>query len=137
MNDEEDEEALPDVRPDDEEEQRLYLRRLRARHPAETAGAVDARLLDAVRDGLRLCLAYQIRIPRDVVRLLALNILLTPVQRRSRFLTAVTRCVLADTEKPSRARLDFVYKHVVGRPPPDPEPDFGPWFVEQPPPPPA
>jgi hypothetical protein len=135
MNDQYDEEGLPDVRPDDPEEQRLYLRRLRGRYHAETAGADETRLLGAVRDGLLLCLTYQIRSPREVIRLLALDLLFTPAQKQTTFLTAVTRSILFEVERPSRKRLDFIYKHVVGRPPPNPEPDFGPWFVEVPAPP--
>jgi len=134
MNDSDDEEGLPDVKPDDAEEQLLYLHRLRGRYPAETARVDEAQLSAAVREGLQQCLAYQVRSPGEVLRLLALDMLITPEQKKSKFLTAVSRSILSDTMHLSRKRLDFIYKHIVRRPAPNPEPDFGPWFVEPHPP---
>jgi hypothetical protein len=135
---EDDDDDTPDVRPDDPEEQRLYGLRMRARYPKELAGVSPDRLGEIVRGGLAQCPPLRIKRPVDVLRFLALGVLITPEQRRSMLLDAVVRRVLGAVEDwtPGK-RLDFIYKHVVGRPPPAPEPDFGPWYVESPPPPPT
>jgi hypothetical protein len=126
-------EGFPDVRPDDPEVQTLFLRRLRGRYPEETAGIDADRLTEIVRNGLKRCPPLMIRDPRDVLRFLALGVLITPEQKKSKLLEAVLRRVLEAVEDWSATkRMDFIYKHIVGRPPPNPEPDFGPWFVEAP-----
>lgn len=130
----EEEEGIPDVRPDDPEEQESYFRRLRGRYPKETAGMAPDQLRVIVREALIQCPPLRIREPRDVLRFLALIVLITPEQRQSKLLETVIRRVLTAVDDWSATkRLDFIYKHVVGRPPPNPEPDFGPWFVEAPP----
>lgn len=130
------EDDTPDIRPDNPEEQMLYVRRVRARYPKETAGVDPDRLQELVREGLRSCPPLCIRRPIDVLRFLALSFFITPEQKKSKLLDAAIRRVLGAVEDWSAGkRLDFIYKHVVGRPPPHPEPDFGPWFVETPPPP--
>jgi hypothetical protein len=132
----EEEEGLLDVRPDDPEEQEAYLRRLRGRYPNETAGMSSSHLMETVREALGRCPPLLIRKPRDVLRFLALVVIIAPKQNESKFLRAVNRRVLYAVEDwTATKRLDFIYKHVVGRPAPDPEPDFGPWFAEAPPPP--
>ena len=126
-------EDFPDVLPDDPEVQMVYLRRLRGRYPQETAALDPDRLRAVVVEDLQRCPPLRIRAPRDVLRFLALRVLITPEQRSSRLLDTVIRRVLEAVDDWSATkRLDFIYKHVVGRPPPNPEPDFGPWFVEAP-----
>ena len=129
-------EGVPDVRPGDPEELSLYVRRFRARFRKETAGLDQARLEEIVGARLRVCPRLRIRDPHDVLRFIALSVLLTAEQMESRFLDAVCRRVLGAVDEWSATkRLDFVYKHVVGRPPPVPEPEFGdwlPWYVDVP-----
>jgi hypothetical protein len=126
--DEEDEDDTPDVRPDDPEELRRYALRLRARYAKELSGVNADRLDEIVRLGLAQCPSLRIRRSIDVLRFLALTFLLTAEQQRSKYLLAVMQRVLeaVDDWTPGK-RLDFIYRHVVGRPAPDPEPDFGPW----------
>jgi hypothetical protein len=128
-----DEETFPLLRPDDPDEQLLYLRRLQWRYPKETGVVEEARLRAIVRDALKLCPLLRIEDPKEVVRFLALSFLITPEQRKSVLLeTVIKRIMLAADSWSARKRLNFIYKHVVGRPPPDPEPDFGPWFIADP-----
>lgn len=129
-------EEFPDVHPEDPEVQMVYLRRFRGRYPRETA-AIDLDILKAVVvEDLKRCPPLRIRAPRDVLRFLALRVLITPEQKSSKLLDTVIRRVLeAVDDWTATKRLDFIYKHVVGRSPPNPEPDFGPWFVEAAPPP--
>jgi hypothetical protein len=123
-------EGIPDVRPDDPEEQLLYLRRFVGRYPKETAEMDPDQLMEIVRDTLKLCPPLRIRHPRDVLRLLALRILITPAQK-SQFLETVVRRVLEAVDDWSATkRLDFIDKHVIARSAAIPEPDFGPWYVE-------
>jgi hypothetical protein len=126
----EEEEGLSDINPDDPEQQESYIRKLRGRYPKETAGMARDQLMELVREALARCPPLKIREPRDVLLFVALCILITPQQRKSKLLESVLRRVLEAIEDWSATkRLDFIYKHVVGRPAPDPEPDFGPWFV--------
>jgi hypothetical protein len=132
MSDDNDD-SFPPLLPDDPHEQVQYLRRLQWRHPDE-ASAVDERcLLDVVRAGLRLCAPLRIRDPREVVRFLALSFLITPAQKRSNLhATVIKRVLLAVPGWRATKRLNFIYTHVVGRRPPETEPDFGVWFVVDP-----
>lgn len=118
--------GFPDVHPEDPEEQMLYLRRFRGRYP-QTAGLDEDLLLEMIRENLALCPPLLIRHPNDVLRFLKLRILIAPKQQ-SQFLQTVTRWILEAVDSWSATkRLDFIFKHVVGRPPPAEEPDFGPW----------
>lgn len=118
------------VQPDDPDEQRAYLRRLQWRYPVETAALDEARLLEVVCDALKLCPVLRIEDPHDVVRFLALSFLITKDQKRSPLLeTVMKRIMVAIDSWSATKRLNFIYKHVVKRAPPDPEPDFGPWFI--------
>lgn len=128
-----DEDTFPPVRPDDPDEQLLYFRRLKWRYPRETAPIGEDRLQGVVRDGLVLCPALGIDNPKDVVRFLALAFLITQQQRKSAFIeTVIKRVMVASDSWSATKRLNFIHKHVVGRPPPDPEPDFGWWFIDDP-----
>jgi len=123
----EEDESLPDVHPDDPEEVESYVRKLRGRYPNETAWMDPDQLVQPVREALGRCPALFIRKPRDVLRYLALVVVFAPKLNESKFLGAVIRRVLYAVEDwTATKRLDFIYKHVVGRPLPDPEPDFGP-----------
>jgi hypothetical protein len=128
-----DEQTFLPLRPEDPDEQLLYLRRLQWRYPKETALVDEAHLRGIVREALKLCPVLRIEDPKDVVRFLALSFLITPEQRKSALLETVIKRVMVATDSWSATkRLNFIYKHVVGRPPPNPEPDFGPWFIADP-----
>jgi hypothetical protein len=128
-----DTEVFPLLRPDDPQQQQLYLSQLRWRHPDE-CNAVDPSALErAVHAALEVCVPLRINDPKEILRFVALTVLLTPPQKRSMLLTNVMyRVLLSSRSWGARKRLDFIYKLVVGRPPPDPEPDFGVWCVIDP-----
>ena len=120
---------VPELRPDDPEEQNLYIQRFRGRYAKEIAGLDPSWVTENVRENLKLCPPLRIRDPRDVLRFLELKMLVAPAQAQSPFLQTVTRRVLEAVDDWSATkRLDFIFKHVVGRTAPVPEPDFGPWF---------
>jgi hypothetical protein len=128
-----DDETFPPLQPDHPEVQRHYLRKLQWRYPQETGAAEQAALESAVREGLRVCPPLRINDPKEILRLLALMVLLTPAQKRSTLLTNVIyRVLMATGIWGARKRLNFIYTFVVGRAPPDPEPDFGAWFIADP-----
>lgn len=121
--------AFLDVRPDDPEEQERYLQRFRGRYAKEITGLPADRIEEAVREQMKQCPILRVRDPRDVLRFLELRILVAPSQASSPFLQAVTARVLGAVDDWSATkRLDFIFRHVVGRQAPVPEPDYGPWF---------
>lgn len=121
------------VHPDDAQEQLRYLRRLQWRYPEETQAIDESRLHDIVRDALKLCPALRIDDPKEVLRFLALSLLITTEQRQSALLqTVIQRVMLASGTWSATKRLNFIYQHVVSRPVPQPEPDYGPWFIAAP-----
>ena len=61
---------------------------------------------------------------------LALSFLITPEQRATTLLNGVYRVAIENTDVSASRRVRFVFKHLVGRKPPSPEPDFRNWFVE-------
>jgi len=127
------EETFLPMHPDDPDEQLVYLRRLQERYPKETALVDEARLRGIVREGLKLCPVLRIEDPKEVVQFLALRFLITPEQRKSALLETVIKRVMVATDSWSATKpLNFIYQHLVGRPPPDAEPDFGPWFIADP-----
>jgi hypothetical protein len=128
-----DDETFPPVRPDDPAETLRYVRQLQSRYPQE-AGAVERTSLEtAVHEGLTLCPLLRIHDPKEVLRFLALILLLTPAQKQSALLrTVVYRVLMAADSWGARKRMNFIHELVVGRAPPDPEPDFGVWFIADP-----
>ncbi len=73
-------EPFDPVQPDDPEQQTRYLRQVQWRYPDETR-AVDATALEvAVKEALKLCPPLKINDPKEVLRFLALIVLLTPAQ---------------------------------------------------------
>lgn len=125
-----DEENFTALKPGDQEQQMTYLRQLQWRYPEETSKIDENRLMEIVRHGLHLCPPLRIDDPKEIVRFLALSVLLTPGQKRSALIcTVVLRVMMAVQEWRATKRLNFVYKFVIGRAPPALEPDFGPWFI--------
>lgn len=121
---------FPNVNPDNPKEQLYYYRRLKAKYRKQTANLSDDRLKTIVREGLKLCVNSEIRDPQDVLRFLALTLILTPEQKESEFLKNIIRLLLGHTDFSAKRRLNMIYKHVAGRLPPSPEPDFGPWYIQ-------
>jgi hypothetical protein len=110
-----------------------YQRQLQWRYPAETQVLDAVVLADTVYESLKLCGPLRVQDPKEVLRFLALIVLLTAAQKRSAFLlTVVYRVLLATDGWGARKRLNFIDKFVVGRPPHDSEPDFGVWFIADP-----
>ena len=78
-----------------------------------------------VKASLSTCGTLRIADESDVLRYVALRILLTPQQKASRLIQGVLVRILSHPDWSSQKRLDFVYKHVVGRPVSPREQDFG------------
>jgi hypothetical protein len=89
----------------------------------------EAYLHQIVRRALKKCVSLLIEDEKDVFRYIALFVLLTPEQRVSRLVQGTVIRVLTNLSWGSRQRLDFIYRHVVGRPVSANEMDFGPLFV--------
>jgi hypothetical protein len=125
-----DDETFRPVRPHDPGERLHYLRQLQWRYPVESGAVDEAWLENAVHAGLALCPPLRIHDPKEVLRFLALALLLTPAQKQSALLmTVVYRVLMAIDTWGARKRLRFIHTFVVARTPPDPEPDFGVWFI--------
>ena len=122
-------EDWPKINADDPNEQQRYLWALRGRYAAEAAAIDSAELQRLVRCGLDLCNPLDIKEPQQVVRFLALSFLITPEQRASEFISRTYQLVVERTDVPARRRMNFLFMHLVGRPSPSVEPDFGPWLV--------
>lgn len=120
--------AAPLVPPDVALVQR-WVRRMQARHPEQAEAFGEEALRMAVVHALALTPRLEIEEERDVARFLALALLLTPEQKRSRLVEGVMRRVLAHLEWDASKRLDFLHEHLVGRPVSSDEMDFGPRFV--------
>jgi len=113
----------------DAERELRWYRCLQARHPAEAGLFGEAELRRLIRESFVLCPRLQIDEERDILRFLALALLLTPEQRRSRLVEGVVRRILGNLEWESGKRLDFLYHHLVGRSVSPEEPDFGPSYA--------
>lgn len=122
-------EDWPDIRADDPQELLRYFWRLRGSFSRDCAAVGDRELNRLVRDGLALCNSMDIKDPQDVLRFLALSFLITPEQRASRFLMKVHQLIIENTDVSARRRLNFLFRHLVGRPAPLSEPDFGQWSI--------
>jgi hypothetical protein len=128
-----DDESFPLLEPDDHGVRRHYLGQLEWRFPSETAAVERSNLQASVYESLRLCVPLRIKDPKEVLRFIALVLLLTPEQKRSQFFTTIIfRVLVAIDAWGASKRMRFIYKFLVGRAPPDREPDFGVWFVADP-----
>lgn len=116
----------------DPEEEALVLRWVRCiegRHPEEAKALGEAELRTVVRQSLAIAPQLEIEEERDVARFIALAVLLTPEQKRSRLVEGVMRRVLAHFDWDATKRLDFLHRHLVRRPVSPNEIDFGPGFL--------
>jgi hypothetical protein len=112
-----------------DDEIRRWAARVRARHPQQAARYTPEQLERSMAGWYGLLDTLGIEEHEDRVRFLALAVLLTPEQRASRLVNGVLRRTMANTDWEPSQRLDFVYKHLVGRPVAPDEEDFGPTFV--------
>ena len=124
---------MASVETDPEEEALVlrWVRRMESRHPEETRALGQVELRTAVQQSLTLAPQLEIEEERDVARFIALAVLLTPEQKRSRLVEGVLRRVLAHFDWDATKRLDFLHRHLVGRPVSPEEPDFGPGFLPE------
>jgi hypothetical protein len=109
----------------------VWTRKLQERYPEKTANIDELRLLEMVRESLSSCEGLHLSEGNDVFRYIALRVLLTPEQRESRLIRGVLIRTLSYLEWESGKRLDFIYKHIVGRPVVQNETDFGALFVPE------
>ena len=108
---------------------RKWVARVRARHPVESARYTEEQIEKAMFGWLNLMEPLGLNEHEDQVRFVGLCVLLTPEQRRSPLTRGVLMRIMSYKKWPSHIRLDFVYKHLVGRPLSANEEDFGPKFA--------
>lgn len=107
----------------------MWAKRLRARYPARAREFDDVQLDELVRAALAACAPLQVTETRDIFRTLALRVLLTPEQKQSKLTEGALLRIMCNLEWSAQKRLDFVYKHIIGRPIAPDEPDFGVAFI--------
>jgi hypothetical protein len=115
-----------------EQEELRWVKRLQGRYPEQTRDLDPVELLMRVRESLVLCPSLEITEEKDIFRFLALSVLLTPEQKKSKLVEGVTRRILSNLDWDGTRRLDFLYKRLVGRPVSPNEMDFGPNFIPVP-----
>lgn len=111
------------------EEIQTWVKRIRARHPLESRYLTSEQLEASLSGWLGLIEPLQIHEHQDQVRFLSLSVLLTSEQRRSKLVEGVLKRIMSNLDWEPKQRLDFVYKHLVGRRIAPNEEDFGPKFV--------
>ena len=84
----------------------------------------DDRLARYIDDCRAAAAAAGIEDPNDVLRFIALRFELSPQQQASPLISAAAVRVLGIHQWSSRKRLDFIYKHLINRPPPKDERAF-------------
>lgn len=90
---------------------------VRQRHPDGTASVGDDALERFVREGIDAAAMLGLTDDGQVLRFVCLPLALSPAQRTSPLIQALTTRVLGRTEWDGRKRLDFIYRHVVPRKP--------------------
>jgi hypothetical protein len=116
---------------DDPTKALVWTKKLQERYPEESAKISEFRLLEMVRESRGTCEGLQINNENDVLRYIALRVLVTPQQRESRLIQGVLIRTLSYLDWSSEQRLDFIYKHIVGRQVAQDEMDFGSSFVPE------
>ena len=117
------------IDPEDDDMQRVLVKRLKSRYSDETADFSDEELLSIVKKCLNKCASLEIFSEKDIFRFIALSVLITTEQMKSRLIEGVFKRILANLDWSSKKRLDFLYKHVVGRFVSQNEIDFGEGFI--------
>ena len=108
------------------------VNRLCAQYPTESAKFGHDRLEEMVQQSLAATAGLAINDPEDVFRYAALRVLLTPAQRQSPLLYGTTARILSNLGWDAKHRLDFIYRHVIGRSVSAHELDLGKNFVPKP-----
>ena len=114
---------------DHEEPAPLWAKRLRARYPDQTRELDDAQLEEVVRAALAACAPLEITETPDVFRTIALRVLVTPEQKQSKLVEGTLLRIMCNRAWSPKKRLDFVYKHLIGRSVAKDETNFGSAFV--------
>ena len=107
----------------------LWARRIRARYPKESAKFSSQQLELSLAGWIDLLSSLDIVEHEDQVRFLNLSVLITRDQRKSVLIQGVLKRIMSHKAWPPKARLDFIYKHVVGRPVREDELNPGSQFV--------
>ena len=111
------------------QEELLWVKRLRWCYPKQTREIEDSKLLELVQTALPFCEPLQITDENDILRFLALSFLITPEQKQSHLIEGTVRRTLSNLDWDSKKRLNFIYKHVIGRPVSPNEMNWGEFFV--------
>jgi hypothetical protein len=102
---------------------------LRFRYRKESACHTQAQLSDMVGQSLAASQQLNINEKADIFRAVALRVLITPEQRNSPIILGSLIRIITNLKWSSKQRLDFIYKHLVGRTVSSNKPDFGTSFV--------
>jgi len=102
---------------------------LKTHYPKECSQYADARLAEMTSQSLETCPNLQITEAADIFRYVALRVLLTDEQRHSPLQLGTMIRILTNFGWDANHRLNFIYKHIVGRPVSLHEQDFGALFV--------
>jgi hypothetical protein len=103
----------------------FWVHRVEWRYPKESNELNAAQLRQAVQEALASCAPLEIDNDYDIFRFVALRVLLTPEQTQSHLIQGAVVRTLSNLDWDCTKRLDFVYKHIVGRAVLFPETDFG------------
>ncbi len=101
--------------------------RLARIHPELSAEQLE----EIVRRRTAAAAALEIQDEDDVMRFVDLEFRITAEQRRSPLIVGTLRRILGNVDWEPAKRLDFVYKHLVGRSVSPTEPTLEPWFVPE------
>ena len=105
-----------------------WCKRVRQLRPERCKDIGDEVLTSIIAAWIDLLQPLQVANPEDQSRFVQLAVLLTPEQKRSPLINGAVQRILSYTDWDPKIRLDFVYKHVIGRPVSVAEEDFGPAF---------
>jgi hypothetical protein len=103
----------------------FWVHRIEWRYPTESSALDAAQLRQAVQEALASCAPLEVNNDYDIFRFVALRVLLNPEQKRSPLIQGALVRTLSNLDWDCTKRLDFVYKHIVGRSVLSPETDFG------------
>lgn len=106
-----------------------WSRRIRSRYPKESDRLTIQEMEESMAGWVSLLGPLELNEHEDQVRFLALCVLLDRQHQQSKLIQGVLKRVMSNFEWSPKRRLDFVYKHLVGRAVSASEEDFGPKFV--------
>lgn len=118
-----------DLPPDFDPEDMVFVRsctsKIRYRFRKESQVIDESEHLKMVQAALRSVKPLQISTEPELYRYLSLSVRLRPEQKQSRFLSQIFARIIGNIDWTANMRLNFIEKHIVGREPPEHEPDFG------------